>query len=168
MYQRKGFTLVELLTTMTMGSSIMLLAIGLVHQSMTMSKLAKVRWEHDQSLARLAQQFRSDVHAAAEVTSISAESLSLKLPDNSAITYKFEADTLRWQKTSPSTDVAHDTFRFSPGCTGVFSLQEDSKFIVLHLERRLDSSEFLPPVDLRVVAAIGRWTQLEQAGGALP
>lgn len=168
MHPRKGFTLVELLTTMTMGSSIMFLAIGLVHQSMTMSKLAKVRWEHDQSLARLAQQFRNDVHTAVEVTSISSESLSLKLPDNTTVTYKFEAETLRWEKTSPSTEAAHDTFLFSPGCLGVFSHQADPKLIVLHVERRLDSTEFLPPVDLRIVAAIGRWTQLEQTGGALP
>jgi hypothetical protein len=50
----------------------------------------------------------------------------------------------------------------------MFSHQADPKCIVLHVERRLDSTEFLPPVDLRIVAAIGRWTQLEQTGGALP
>ena len=34
MMRRRAFTLVEMLMTMTMGCSLMLLAIGLVHQSM--------------------------------------------------------------------------------------------------------------------------------------
>ena len=61
MNRRKAFTLVEMLMTMTMGSSLMLLAIGLVHQSMSMSKLAKIRGEHDRSLARLAERFYGEM-----------------------------------------------------------------------------------------------------------
>ena len=166
MKQRKAFTLVELLTTMTVGSSIMLLAIGLVHQSMSMSKLAKNRWEHDQSLARLTQQFRNDVHSASEVILASEKSLSLKLADSSIVTYKCEAESVSWEKASPDAEVARDTFRFNEGCVPAFSTQTEPERIVLQVERKLESTEFARPVDLRVVAVVGRWQQLEKVGGS--
>jgi prepilin-type N-terminal cleavage/methylation domain-containing protein len=165
MKQRRAFTLVELLTTMTIGSSIMLLAIGLVHQSMSMSKLNKARWEHDQSLARLAQQFRSDVHAASEVISVSAESLLLKLDDGSLVTYKRDAGGVILEKASSASASARDVFRLSADCQAVFVLQTDPNRIVLQVERSVENTEFQPPVDLRVVAMVGRWKQLEQGGG---
>ena len=153
---------------MTMGSSLMLLAIGLVHQSMSMSKLAKVRWEHDQSLARLAQQFRSDVHLASELISASSDLLSLKLADDSTVTYKREVANLTWEKTGPKSEVAREMFRFDEGCVATFANEKNPDRIVLQIERRLESTEFSTPVDLRVVAVVGRWQQLEQAGGNLP
>ena len=41
MNRNRAFTLVEVLLTLTMGSSLMILAIGLVHQSLSLSKLGK-------------------------------------------------------------------------------------------------------------------------------
>ncbi len=168
MIKRNAFTLVELLTTMTMGSSLMLLAVGLVHQSMSMSKLAKIRGEHDQSLARLAQQFRSDVHTASELISISSESLTLRLTDESMVIYKRESANVTWAKTGLSSEVAHETFRFDERCLATFTKQSNPNRVVLQIERPVESTEFSPPVDLRVIAVVGRWHQLEQAGDKLP
>ncbi len=167
MKKRRAFTLVELLTTMTMGSSVMLLAIGLVHQSMSMSKLAKVRWEHDQSLARLAERFRSDVHSASALISASTKSLSLKL-DESTVVYKYDAAQVTWEKTSPHSAVARETFRFDERCAANFASQAHPNRVVLQVERQVESTEVPSRVDLRVVAVVGRWQQLERVGGNLP
>lgn len=168
MKRRNAFTLVEMLMTMTMGSSLMLLAIGLVHQSMSMSKLAKVRGEHDQSLARLAQQFRSDVHLASELVSFSPDLIHLKLADDSTVTYKREAATVTRDKTGPGTDIARELFRFDERCMATFTSETYPECVVLQVERRVENSEVSSPVELRVVAVLGRWQQLEQAGDNRP
>jgi prepilin-type N-terminal cleavage/methylation domain-containing protein len=168
MKRRNAFTLVEMLMTMTMGSSLMLLAIGLVHQSMSMSKLAKVRGEHDQTLARLAQQFRSDVHLASELISVSADSIHLKLADETTVTYKGEAANLARVKTGPGSDIARELFRFDERCTATFASEAKPERAVLQVERRVESAEISSAVDLRVAAVVGRWQQLEQAGGNQP
>lgn len=168
MKQRSAFTLVELLTTLTLGSSIMLLAIGLVHQSMSMSKLAKVRWEHDQASARLAQLFRSDAHMAAELISLSPDSVSLKLIDGSVVNYKSQDSNVTWEKTSPNSEKSREKFSFEANCRAAFQRVESPDRIVLQLERQSENTELAPRVDLRIVSIIGRWQQLQelqQTGG---
>ncbi len=168
MKPRKAFSLVEMLMTMTMGSSLMLLAIGLVHQSMSMSKLAKIRGEHAGSLDRLAQHFRGDVHAAAEVVSVSSDLISLKLADESTVTYKVEGSNVTREKTGPGTEVARELFRFDERCCATFASQASPQRIAVQVERRLENTEVVAPIDLSVVAVVGRWQQLEQTGGILP
>jgi prepilin-type N-terminal cleavage/methylation domain-containing protein len=168
MKRRKAFTLVEMLMTMTMGSSLMLLAIGLVHQAMSMSKLAKVRGEHDHSLARLALQFRSDVHLAPELVSAAPDSVHLKLADESTVTYKREAANVTREKTGLGSEVARELFRLDERCVVTFANETNPDRVVLLVERRVEIAEVSSPVDLRVVAVVGRWQQLEKAGGNRP
>ena len=165
MKRRNAFTLVEMLMTMTMGSSLMLLAIGLVHQSMSMSKLAKIRGEHDQSLARLTQQFRVDVHLASELTSVSTDLLSLKFADNSLVTYKYGAANVTREKTGPGSEVARELFRFDERCLVTFANQLSPNRVVVQVERRMENTEVPSPIDLQVVAVVGRWQHLQKAGG---
>jgi prepilin-type N-terminal cleavage/methylation domain-containing protein len=172
MKQRKAFTLVELLMTMTMGSSLMLLAIGLVHQSMSMSKLAKIRGDHDRTLARLAQQFRSDIHRATELVSVSNDAVKLKLVEESYVTYKRDAAIVTRELMVPTGVEARELFRFDEWCTATFSSQSVPLRIRLQVERKLEHSEIPLPVDLRVEAVVGRWqtleNQVEHSGGDSP
>lgn len=168
MKPRSAFTLVELLMSLTMGGSVMLLAIGLVHQSMSMSKLSKVRWEHDQSTARLAQQFRNDVHFASALTSASADLVELKLTDDSTITYKCEAARVIWEKTSSGSEVARELFQFDEGSRVTFSKEANPERVALQLVRQSERTEFPSRVELRVVSIVGRWQQLERSGGSQP
>ncbi len=169
MKRRRAFTLVETLMTMTMGSSLMLLAIGLVHQSMSTSKLAKLRGEHDRSIARLAQQFRRDVHSASEIQSCAPEKVTLSMNDGSTVTFKVEGTKVTWEKVSVDSVVAREWFQFDTRCNAKFAEHSKPKGVVLTVERKVEGAEALAlPVDLRVLAAVGRWQLLERIGKELP
>ena len=176
MRRSRAFTLVEMLMTMTMGSSLMLLAIGLVHQSMAVSKLSKTREEHSRSLARLAQQFRSDVHLATALVSVSPDSVSLQLADESTVIYQRDAANVTRETSGPNREMARELYSFDERCVATFANEADPNRVRLQVERRLENTEVPSQLDLRVIAVVGRWqlleksldTPFERKGGAVP
>jgi len=168
MKRSKAFSLIEMLMTMTMGSSLMLLAIGLVHQSLSLSKLGKARSEHDNSLNRLAQQFRSDAHSASAVLAASAESLQLSMPDSTTVTYRAEESSVRREQTALEGPQSHERFQFEPLCNIQFRVPADSSLAQFQLERNFKNHEFPVRIDLQVIAQVGRWQKLEQPPPAEP
>jgi hypothetical protein len=92
----------------------------------------------------------------------------LKLADESAVTYKSDAANVTREKNGPGTEVARELFRFDERCEAAFASQSSPSRVVLQVERRLENTEVPSPIDLRVVAVVGRWRQLEQTGGNLP
>lgn len=61
-----GFSLVELVVSMTGGAAVFCLAIATIEHTMKLSNECSGRAEHQQTVARLGQQFRSDVHQVNE------------------------------------------------------------------------------------------------------
>ena len=161
MNRNRAFTLVEVLLTLTMGSSLMILAIGLVHQSLSLSKLGKVRGEHDMNVSRLAQQFRQDVHATEAVTATSTDALQLEMLDGSTVVYSTVEAGLRRVHTLREGPNAQDLFTFEPLCSIQFQAHSSNQVVQLQLERRFDDKQIAPRVELQVVARISRWKQLE-------
>ena len=64
MNKRYGFTLIELLLVMSVGSTIMLVSIGLVHRTLTNVSEAVDRSENLLAWNRLVRSVRADVHSA--------------------------------------------------------------------------------------------------------
>ena len=69
--------------------------------------------------------------------------------------------------------LTRELFRFDEHCGATFANQSSASHpsagrIVLQVERRIDNSEVPSPIDLRVVAVVGRWQQLGQVGGNPP
>lgn len=62
MRHRAAHTLVELVVSMTVGSALMVLAVGLLHQSLSLASTARTRANQFRTLDRLAQDFRRDAH----------------------------------------------------------------------------------------------------------
>ena len=59
-----GHTLVELLIVMSTGSAMLVLAIGMIHQSMTISSRSEKQANHHRAYSRLAMQLRDDIRAS--------------------------------------------------------------------------------------------------------
>ena len=85
MTRRNGSTLVELVLSMSAGSAIMLLAISLVHQTMTLTEKSRHRSDNNRTLDQLAHHFRRDVHLAAEINVDANDTLSIKSTDGSQV-----------------------------------------------------------------------------------
>ncbi len=68
MKRRSGFMLIELLVVITVGSVMMGIAVGLLYTLMQMDGKSRESSQDLAGLARLAEQFRADVHAASAWT----------------------------------------------------------------------------------------------------
>ena len=167
MKRSSAFTLIEMMLTMTMGSALMILSIGLVHQALSLSKLGKVRGDHDLTVNRLARQFRSDIHSAASLKAASTESLELSMADGTSITYAVTAANVRRVQTMKEGPGAHEQFQFEPLCNIAFQSLSGGEVVQLQLERRFSDQQTAPRIELQVIAGINRWRELEllQTGG---
>ena len=87
MKQRMGSTLVELVLSMSAGSTVMLLAISLVHQTMTSTDKSRHLADSNRTFDQLAHSVRRDVRMAAEVDVTSSDSCLIKNPDGSSVSY---------------------------------------------------------------------------------
>jgi len=93
MSDRKGFTLTELLITMGAGSALMVLAVGLVHQSMHLTAVARRGADEHRAMSRLASQFRDDVRLADQVVVDTDNQIRISIPQQGEIIYRAEAET---------------------------------------------------------------------------
>ncbi len=87
MRHRAAHTLVELVVSMTVGSALMVLAVGLLHQSLSLASTARTRANQFRTLDRLAQDFRRDAHLATSVVTPDAQRLELTTEDGGVIRY---------------------------------------------------------------------------------
>jgi len=88
---RAGYTLIEMLVTIAIGSVVLGLAVGLVGAAMRHGRVGTDHVHRCGVLARLAERFRADVHAAntAEPSAASADDvLRLSMPAGRTVEYR--------------------------------------------------------------------------------
>jgi hypothetical protein len=164
MSKREAFTLVELTVTMSAGSAMMILAIGMLHQSMSLATVARQRADHQRSLDRLAGEFRQDVHRAVRCTVDTKEdAIELIMPDDNVVTYKVEGNHVARRQPLHDGLSRREAFEFNDSSTATFeSLQQPAR-AVLTVIHRPTGGLVRPRVDRKVAAVLGRLTQHEQA-----
>lgn len=174
MKSSRAFTLTELLITMTAGSMLMMLAAGLVHQSMHLTAAARGRADEHRTISRLASQFRADIQMADEVFVDSSNSIRISILRGGEVTYVAQPPQCVRAATGPSVPAgepaqsSHETYRLQPGGLMMFELLEQPDRAALTLYRGEspgkelvlsqtagDGPERLRPATLRVEAVIG-------------
>jgi type II secretory pathway component PulJ len=165
MTQRKGSTLVELVLSMSAGSTVMLLAICLVHQTMTMTQISKHRSDHDRTLDQFAQCFRRDVHLSMEVVPSDSNSLALRFSDGSEATYTVDDHAVsRKRKDGPDGDE-FERFVLGNKSTARLEWIPSTKLALLVVLSETGIKERPSKPDLVVEAMVGRWKSLEEGSG---
>lgn len=173
---RGGFTLTELLITMTAGGTLAILAVGMVHQTMHLTSATRREADEHRSVSRLANQFRQDVRMADQVLIESASSMRLTIPQHGEVTYVAEtAACVRTHTEASTTAVAGDrvsreTYRLQPDGQVSFEMLEPPRRAALVVSRgetatrqrqENRSSHALhrqtPKAALRIEAVIGTW-----------
>ena len=163
MSKREAFTLVELTVTMSAGSAMMILAIGLLHQSMSLATVARQRADHQRASDRLAGEFRRDVHRAVRCTVDAQDAIKLIMPDDNVVTYKTEVNHVTRQQALDDGRARREVYEFNDSSTAKFeSLQQPSR-AVLTVIHRSAGGRVKPRVDRKVAAVLGRLTRHEQA-----
>lgn len=164
MNRRRGSSLVELMMCMTAGSTLMLVAIGLVHQTLTVSSQASQQVDHDRTLARLATQFRRDAHAATEASADAETELRLSLSDETEVIYAAADRKITRRHELASGEVENETFALDDKHSATFPTQSERDRAELLIRRDTGLHSAGRRVALHVVAAVNKLPWAEQGG----
>jgi hypothetical protein len=161
-HKRAGFTLIELTVTMGAGGTLMFLAIGLVHQTMSLSSIGRERCDHQRTTTRLASQFRRDVHRAQQYSVESPSSVQLVLPGDGVVSYQAEDNHLiRLQPLDDGT-TRREVFRLEERSSVTLESLQDPTRAVLTIMHHPPATAAQPRLDRRVEALLGRLTAHQQ------
>lgn len=131
---RQGFSLIELLVVMTAGSSIMLLAISLLQQSMRVSSDFQDRTDSNRVLNHLANQLRRDVWNASRAEQPTDE-LMILTHARTQVRYNTEPGSITRTETRNGEMIRGEVFRLSPSVDFNVSISESTERIEVLLTR---------------------------------
>ena len=161
--RRHGSTLVELVLSMSAGSAVMLLAISLLHQTMTLAEKSRHRSDNNRTLDQLAQHFRRDVHTAAEIDDVAKDTLTIKYPDGSQVTYKAQNEIVVRERKHASLGNENERFVLDDASSANFQSMRNPERVFLIVSTDTGLHGIPPRVDLHVEAIVGRWQALERS-----
>jgi len=151
--KRKAYTLVEVITSMSLGMSLMGLAIGLVHQSMTIKSISDQRARHDRNSQRLLEEFRNDVHAAVSCVTIE-DGIDVLLPAGKRIEYVTQNSYVT--RIEPMTEdlIRREAYEMSEPFFAQFSIAGDPSQAILTIKCRCGNDG--ERVDRQAIVRVGR------------
>jgi hypothetical protein len=115
-------------------------------------------------LNRLAQEFRRDVHRAAQCTTTSADRMQLRMPDESEITYVVNENRVIRRQPRQQRLEHRESFEFSSSATAVFESRSEPNRAVLTVVDRPHPSINHTRIDRKVEAVVGRLASHENLG----
>ena len=125
----RGISLVELLMAMGGVSLVLTSSAMLLHGVMRAQSESRRFFDDERTSARLARQFRADVHAAAQVAAPAGDRLvAVTLPDGGEIEYRHSADHRQIERRllEPGTEapVAREDYSLAGPCAAVVTVAE--------------------------------------------
>lgn len=169
---RAGSSLIEIIVLLSVSSTLLLIAVGWIHQSMRLATVLRDHERHHQSLMRLSRQFRDDAHAARTITGDGSE-VAFAM-DEMTVRYEVESNVVRRRQMNETSEVifGEETYHLRDRAVVTLDLTDSPHWVSLVVHRRplsepppgIDSAddEWLPfplksPRDLMIHAAVGRW-----------
>jgi prepilin-type N-terminal cleavage/methylation domain-containing protein len=101
-HSRSGVSLIELLVVMSVGSTIFLIAVGWIHQSMSIASRMKQRELHHGRLMELSRSLRADAIDASEI-SLEGNRLEIVSDGKTRVTYTIQSNVLDRRQSLDST-----------------------------------------------------------------
>lgn len=143
---RRGFTLIEMVVTITVGSIIMLSAVTIVHRAMNVRVSTIDHFEQARKLERFISQWRQDVHRASSVLLDDSRTCTL-LNENSQVQYQIDgasvsrtespdeqSDFTDSRQVLPNTSQSSQLLRLSPRVSMQFSAAHDDELTFKAIE----------------------------------
>ena len=126
MNRRRGFSLIEVLTAITVGSVMIGVAVGMLYTLWRAQGVAREHLHHRTVLSRLDEQFRRDVHAAVTLGQDDATAAwtFVRAPGHT-VTYRAESGGLVRVETAGEEPPRQERFALPPGM--IASIEVDSE-----------------------------------------
>ena len=173
--RRQGSNLIEVMVVITLSSTLMIIAVGWIHQSMKLGSVIRERQRHHQSLMRLSRQLRDDVRSGESMTVTNETELVIRQDESRTSRYAIEPNGIRFQVRREDEVIQQDFFRTTPNAHIVWETSEMPQWVSLVVyradgkreEAAVTTTQFdLGPVpDLHLRVAVNR-NQRISAGGS--
>ncbi|TWU32983.1 PulJ/GspJ family protein [Novipirellula artificiosorum] len=148
-----GHTLIEMVVSMSVGTSLMVLAVGLVHQSMRIKSISDERSDQNRTTQRLIQHFRDDVHHARSIETV-ANGMKIITPDEQQITYLVETEQVDRMETRPDGRVRRESYLLAKSFAAAFAVTSDQQQAEVVIQCVFENEK--PRIDRRGIANVGR------------
>ncbi|TWT76680.1 hypothetical protein CA13_71770 [Planctomycetes bacterium CA13] len=154
-----GHTLIEVVVTLSLGTSLTGLAVGLVHQAMTIKSISNDRADHDRDAERLVWQFREDVVRAESADSLNPENIEFRSKAPREINYAADNNRVTRIETVDNDLVRRETYELAETFVARFAVNEkmNEATIVIVCMANLDGER----IDRKVNVHIGRWSRYQ-------
>lgn len=173
LHHRRGSSLLEAMIAISISATILLVAIGWIHQSFKLAKAVKQKQQHHQQLTRLSDQFRQDARLCQQVSQDAEGRWVLHQEERGNVVYEVDGTVVsRIFRPIDAEETHHEIYTLVSGSDIRWDDTELPQWITLLVARsrgvaeRAGRSPEDSPVDLRVRVAVGRWLipSAEEAG----
>ncbi len=159
---RRGYTLVELMIVLTVGTAMLMIAVSVLYLLQKTQGNLRQRLSAGRSVARLADQFRGDVHAASRIergtdkAAPAAVVWNLDISPDTVVVYQLRAAGVRRVQIASSGRI-QDDFPLPPGMGATITAPEGpSTLAVLRLEAGDVSAGRSRPVVIEALLGLDR------------
>lgn len=163
--KQRGFTLVELMATVSTSSVLLMLATGVVHSTMRFESMSRQRAEVHRAAVRLSHDFRQDIHRAngfrISDRADQPPTIHLTLPEGSEVTYQVTRQRVLREQRLGAQQVARETYDFPANYRVMFS-QSEPRMAELTVEHHLQLVGVDPQTVVHVQAEVGRLLRLQK------
>jgi prepilin-type N-terminal cleavage/methylation domain-containing protein len=156
--RRSAYTLVEMLTAISVGSVLMGIAVSLVIVLLGAEQSGRTHAERSESLRRLADQFRRDVHAAVGETAGAEDrhGCRLRLADNTSVQYTVGGNGVSREERADSKTVRRESYVLPKEWTAVVAVDRATNPWTFSLTIVPDDASLRANREIRIDALFGR------------
>ena len=154
---RRGHTLLEMTVVITVGATLLGIAVSLIHVLMRAEQNGRTHVERYVTMARLADQFRDDVHAAAgRPTAEGQTAWHLELAADRTVRYATDPGEITREERMGEKIVSRESYNMPDGYTAAIAPDDATIPALVSLIVELKAGSGSKGREIRIDAALGK------------
>jgi prepilin-type N-terminal cleavage/methylation domain-containing protein len=156
---RRGYNLIEMIVVMTIGTVLMGIGVTLLAVLLKAEQNGRSHVEHNASLARLDDQFRGDVHAAAVRPAADQKQLGVwqwTLADGHAVKYACKPGVVDREEWDENKIIGRDSFYLPKDASATIAVEAKGAAACVRLVVILAEPPAADGREIRIEALLGR------------
>jgi prepilin-type N-terminal cleavage/methylation domain-containing protein len=133
---RRAYTLIEIMVTMSIGTVVMMVAAGWIHQSMKTASIMRQRERQHQSLLSLAASLRDHVRRSESMVLKDDRELQVRMTNDEQVIFQISEASVHMRRTRDGEVTQSETFRLSDQCRAIWDRSEMPNWITLMVRRQ--------------------------------
>jgi prepilin-type N-terminal cleavage/methylation domain-containing protein len=154
---KRGHTLLEMIVVMTVGATLLGIAVCLMHLLMRAEQSGRTHADRYATIARLADQFREDVHAAAGRPAAEGQTAwRLELAPDRTVRYAADSGEIAREERAGEKIVSREFYKMPDEYTASIAPDDAANPALVSLVVVLDSGSISKHREIRIDAAWGK------------